>query len=298
MPQTVIVTAATENKKDHLLNLRKTIQMHAPEVTHLIVTVGEEPWEPWEDADTVFLKKKNDEPFNISLCRNVGLTAAAEMGAENLIMLDADCMVGKDTIRLYVDAIGKHTDGVICGPVNWMTPAPDGGYDLDSLDENSTKEFKRQFPDSGKTVKCDESEWWTLFGLSFAMSASAWQKSVDEFGGFCEEFDGWGLDDTDYGYQIIRSKELDLYLLGGAIVFHQFHTSYVPPVDKAKDLAKNSNLFWKRNGYETLYDVWLLELMGFLLVDEENQTVKLMKEPPSDPLSLPGVKIGHLEEHL
>lgn len=45
-----VVTAATQNKLDHLLNLRKTLQMYAPGASHLIVTVGEEPWEPWEGA--------------------------------------------------------------------------------------------------------------------------------------------------------------------------------------------------------------------------------------------------------
>ena len=263
---TTVVTIATQGRIGNLRNLRDSLAIHSPETKILVVTVGERPFEPWEGAKTVH--DFQDGPFNASKARNLGLSTASKTD-DILIGLDADCIVGKETIRLYEGAVRQQPDSVVIGPINWLNLTAEDIRDhlaeVDILRRRSDP--LRRFPQDGEMVRTRPDEYWLFFSGSYAVRSETWQKCVEVFGGFCEDFEGWGMEDTDFGVSLLKN-DIEMFQIGGAIAYHQKHDVQWPPIDRVDYVAKNANLFLERNGFPRNEMLAPLEDLGMVEIDE------------------------------
>ncbi len=181
--------------------------------------------------------------------RNAGARAALDAGADILVFLDVDCVPGPDLVLRYsraVRALGGAAagagPGLLCGPVSYLPPPPPGGYDLDRLPVDAEGHPARPTPQAGQLLPGGDHR--LFWSLSFALTAADWVR----IGGFCEDYVGYGGEDTDFG-QLAAAAGLDLTWVGGAWAHHQHHPVQDPPVDHLLDILRNAAIFHRRWGW-------------------------------------------------
>ena len=187
----------------------------------------------------------------LAAARNAGAAAALERGAGRLVFLDVDCLPGPGAIGAYARAVEREPATVWAGPVTYLPrgvlPAPQ------DLHHHDRPHPGRPAPDPGHVVR--EQDWRLFWSLSFAVHVDAWRR----IGGFCEEYAGWGAEDTDLG-QLARAAGLGLAWLGDARAYHQHHE---PGARAAPgEVVRNAGVFHRRWGW------WPMEDLLARMVDE------------------------------
>jgi GT2 family glycosyltransferase len=237
---------------------------------HVVVTMNDpaaghvpEPGAP--DPDVVDLRFPPG-PLPLAQARNVGAEHALDAGADLLIFLDVDCVPGAGLVRRYCEvAAGEEHPAVLCGPVSYLPLPPSGGYELARLPGLGHPHPARPVPpETGIQPGGDHRLFWSL---SFAMCGRLWR----ELGGFCEEYRGYGAEDTDFG-QLAASHGTGLTWVGGAWAYHQYHPSPDPPVQHLDDILRNASIFRRRWGWWPMGG-WLheFERRGLIVYDENAQ---------------------------
>ncbi|MDG4664846.1 galactosyltransferase-related protein [Mycobacterium sp. 236(2023)] len=239
-PRTAVVTVA-HGRHGHLTlqeralartkpraDLRCVVALDDPEIAGLVVdaTVVECPASP--------------QGLPLARARNLGALQALSAGADLLIFLDVDCLPGPLLIARYLDAYRRMGEVLLAGPVTYLPPAADG-YDLDNLAGMTAPHPARPAPAPGALVTASDHD--LFWSLSFAVSAPTWQ----QIGGFCEDYVGYGGEDTDFA-AIARSHGVPLVWVGGAHAYHQHHPVSDPPVEHVAAIVANARLFRQRWG--------------------------------------------------
>jgi GT2 family glycosyltransferase len=209
-------------------------------------------------------------PLPLARARNAGAQRALRAGADLLIFLDVDCVPGPRLVQRYLQiAADEPGRTVLCGPVAYLPPPPPAGYQLRDLAELGRPHPARPVPpETGTQPGGDHALFWSL---SFALRAQLWR----ELGGFCEEYRGYGGEDTDFG-QLAASRGVDLTWVGGAWAYHQYHPTADPPVQHLHDIVRNATVFRRRWGWWPMRG-WLLEFerRGLVTFDQTTQTWQL-----------------------
>ncbi|GAB2870083.1 glycosyltransferase family 2 protein [Nocardioides pacificus] len=203
------------------------------------------------------------DPLGLPLAaaRNAAVDAALAAGAEVVVLLDVDCVAAPGLVAAYAEAVRSEPDTVWSGPVTYLPPPPVGGYDLARLADLDAPHPARPDPGPGGRVRgADPDLFWSL---SFAVHRDAWHR----VGGFCEEYVGYGAEDTDFG-RLVRTAGLDLGWVGDARAYHQHHPTQHPPVQHLDDILRNGALFHRRWGSWPMRG-WLEEMaeMGLVVAD-------------------------------
>jgi GT2 family glycosyltransferase len=184
-----------------------------------------------------------ESPLGLPLAaaRNAGAAAAIEGGAEVLVFLDVDCLPHPEALAAYESVVTERPRSIWSGPVTYL---PDGLSD-DQLREPwelDDPHPARPAPEPGEVVEdADPRLFWSL---SFAVSASTWR----DVGGFCEEYVGYGGEDTDFA-MTADSRGVGLGWVGAARAYHQWHPTTSPPVHHAEDIVRNATIFHGRWGW-------------------------------------------------
>ncbi|MDQ2814404.1 MAG: glycosyltransferase family 2 protein [Actinomycetota bacterium] len=206
-------------------------------------------------------------PLPLARARNTGAQHALRAGADLLIFLDVDCIPGPLLVQRYLQvAAGEPDPTVLCGPVAYLPPPPADGYQLSALAELGRPHPARPVPpETGTQSGGDHTLFWSL---SFAVRAKLWR----ELGGFCEQYSGYGGEDTDFG-QLAARHQTALTWVGGAWAYHQHHPSANPPVQHVGDIIRNASVFYRRWGWWPMTG-WLdeFERRGLIVFDRRTQT--------------------------
>ncbi len=202
----------------------------------------------------------------LARARNLGAERALRAGADLLVFLDVDCVPGPLLVHRYGEyAAQEDQPSVLCGPVSYLPPPPQAGYRLSSLARLGRPHPARPVPpEAGTLTGGDHTLFWSL---SFAVRATLWR----ELGGFCEQYTGYGGEDTDFG-QLAASRGVNLTWVGGAWAYHQHHPSDEPPVQHLDDIVRNATIFHRRWGWWPMSG-WLREFerRGLIVYDRATQ---------------------------
>ena len=219
---------------------------------HVVVVV--------DDAGVVELIRETEVPtwvcpletggsaLPIAAARNIGARQAISDGAEVIVFLDVDCIPGRRLIQRYVHAAHVLPDALLSGPVAYLDEPPAGGYDLNALEGAPGHPDRPVPPAEAIEPGADHRLFWSL---SFAVTARTWHR----LGGFCEQYTGYGGEDTDLG-QIAAQRGVDHAWVGDAWAYHQFHPVCDPPTGRLADIVRNANVFHDRWGWWPMSD-WL-----------------------------------------
>lgn len=183
-----------------------------------------------------------DGPLPLAAARNVGAVAALAAGADMLIFLDVDCVPSPSLVAAYDKAVRAEARPALhCGVVQYLDEDVDA-MKIHPAELGGRPHGARPQPMPGISSASDD--WQLFWSLSFAVSNLTWQ----QLGGFCEEYRGYGAEDTDFGYHAFLSG-INLRWLGGADAFHQYHDSQNPPVSHLADVIRNATVFHRRWGF-------------------------------------------------
>lgn len=252
MRTAVITPAAGRHRHLALQHRGLAAGSHAPEQYVVVamddpdlgaVLAGREP-----AARVVDCPVKNGN-LPLARARNLGAARALEHGAELLVFLDVDCVPGEQLLERYrqVALETEHRRSLLCGTVSYLPPPGPYGYRLAELPTLAEPHPGRPAPAAGELHRGED---YALFwSLSFAVTAETWRT----IGGFCEEYEGYGGEDTDYG-QRARAAGVPLTWVGGAPAFHQHHPVSDPPVAHLRDILRNAETFHRRWGWWPMTD--------------------------------------------
>ena len=209
----------------------------------------------------VDVPREPDGELPLARARNAAAAEAVRRGAELLVLLDVDCVPAPDTVAAYERAVAlagtatSRAPALWCGTVAYLPPGVvvRSAGDLEGLSAAADPHPARPVPAAGEVVLADASQWWLFWSLSFATTAADWHR----FGGFCEEFRGYGGEDTDVA-ATVRSMGGALHWVGGAQAYHQHHPTQRPPVQHLEAILRNAAVFHRRWGWFPM-EGWLAE---------------------------------------
>ncbi len=159
-----------------------------------------------------------------------------------IVFLDVDCMPGPDVGSRFETLPG---DSVGLGPVTYL-PESVGAPDPDELAGWTDPHPARPFPERG-TRRLAREESGQFWSLSFALRPALWRRIREDFGGFDEEFTGYGAEDTDFGRRLMY-RRVPVLLVAGAHAYHRWHPASDPPVEHLDDLLRNGAHYAQRWG--------------------------------------------------
>jgi GT2 family glycosyltransferase len=193
-----------------------------------------------------------DGRFQLAAARNAGAEYALEREIDLLVFLDVDCIPAPELVGRYAEAAKETGPALLCGSVAYLPPAPPDGFDPARLDDLGRAHPARPLPDDDEVLRDGDHR--LFWSLSFAVTAETWRR----VGGFCEEYSGYGGEDTDFG-QLARQAGVELCWVGGARAFHQHHATGSQALAHGPDILRNAAVFRRRWGWWPMRG-WLDEL--------------------------------------
>jgi N-acetylglucosaminyl-diphospho-decaprenol L-rhamnosyltransferase len=193
--------------------------------------------------EVVHIGRSREGALPLAAARNLGVRTALERGADVVVLLDVDCLAGDRLVEAYTDVVTARPRWIWSGPVTYLPPAPPDGYPEDPAELAAWDDPHpaRPRPEPGQLVhSMDPDLFWSL---SFAVAAPTWR----HLGGFCEDYVGYGGEDTDLARTAL-ALGIGLGWVGGARAFHQHHPVSSPPVEHLDDILRNGRLFHERWG--------------------------------------------------
>lgn len=288
--RTAVITLA-HGRHDHLVeqlrglrhqqeqpNIYVAVAVDDPQVVEVVTEHASGRWQVATPSIPL-----QDGELPLAAARNLGVRAALERGADLLVLLDVDCIPSPALVRRYRRAAASAAGSVpgplvLAGTVGYLPPVehPRDYREVD-LTALARPHPARPAPDADELRVADDLR--LFWSLSFAVSATDW----DTLGGFCEDYVGYGGEDTDFG-QRIGAAGGTLLWVGGAAAYHQHHPSPTPPLQHAEAIVRNANLFQRRWGWFPM-EGWLRRFTQLGLVRLEEGTdgqrwVLLSSTPP------------------
>jgi N-acetylglucosaminyl-diphospho-decaprenol L-rhamnosyltransferase len=256
-PARVVVVTIAHGRHEHLASQMASLEACSrPPDEHVVVAMGDEELARWPAFVVSVPTDSGDLP--LASARNLGVSTALDLAADVVICLDVDCLAGEHLVSAYAAAVAADPGVLWSGPVTYLRPPPPGGYELAAMPALDDPHPARPAPAPGR-LEIDD-RWELFWSLSFACSASAWRRS----GGFCEDYVGYGAEDTDFGRGALR-QGLRLGWAGSARAYHQWHPVSNPPVEHVDDILRNGAIFFERWGSWPM-EGWLNEFERLGLV--------------------------------
>ncbi|MDJ0428781.1 galactosyltransferase-related protein [Rhodococcus fascians] len=242
----VVVVTVVSGRHDHLAaQIRGLAESTDRPVEHIVVAMGDD-----DIADVIarsgsaakVLDMDAQTPLPVARARNLGAAAALGRGAELVVFLDVDCIPAPEMLDRYRRAALRPDSRrtLLCGPVTYLKP-DSVGLEGDALIPLTAPHPARPNPPAGAVEPGHDFD--LFWSLSFAVHADTWT----EIGGFCEDYTGYGGEDTDFA-ATARASGIGLRWVGGAHAYHQFHPVSDPPVEHLDDIVVNARIFFRRWG--------------------------------------------------
>lgn len=266
---TMSVLTIVRNRTGHLAKLIEGLERSTRLPAELIVVdMGSTP--PVAMPETVFpveIHRLAAERLPLAASRNL---AARHAVSERLLFLDVDCIPMAGLIEEMSDALTEHA-ALICAEVLYLGPEDArGSWDEAELKLGARPHPVRPFPASGVRRENNAGLFWSLaFGIE--------KSRFSALGGFDEAFDGYGAEDTDFGFRV-QAAGIPLLFKGGAGAFHQHHASEDPPFGHFDDIVRNAQLFRDRWNFWPM-EGWLRAFADRGLIEFGPDTLTVISRP-------------------
>jgi GT2 family glycosyltransferase len=231
------VLTIVRNRPLHLAQLVEGLRRSIEKPDELIVIdMGSEPAVAMPDAAfPVHILELHRARLPLAAARNMAARAAC---GDTLLFLDVDCIPMRDLVGEMRCAVQQH-DSLLCAEALYLGPEDARcGWNEEELRQIARSHPVRPFPSRGIREETNPGLFWSLiFSIGRARFA--------ELGGFDEAFDGYGAEDTDFGFRA-KHAGLPLMFMGGTGAFHQHHAIFEPPLQHLEDIVRNAQLFYDR----------------------------------------------------
>jgi GT2 family glycosyltransferase len=265
------VITIVRNRPRHLARLIEGLVSSATPPSELVVVdMSDEPVCVPRLAFPSYRLGLQKDHLALAGARNAGAGAAQ---CSRLLFLDVDCIPRQNLIAVINEALIEH-DGIICPEVRYLGPESTHLHGDNALERASITHSVRDFPNGGCRIEPNAGLFWSLaFGIR--------RRAFEDLGGFDEGYEGYGGEDTDFGF---RAKEagVPLIFLGGTGAFHQHHGVFSPPLHHLHDIVRNANRFFQRWGVWPM-EGWLRQFAALGVVAFDDQNLRVIRPPtPSE----------------
>lgn len=273
---TVSVCTLAHGRDWHLINLVRGLVLSSIQPDELIVAVMQ---------DSCYDLPTTDFPIRQVMLGSSGIPlakarnqAASKASSDLLVFLDVDCIPNPQLIADYLAASAQES-GIFMGEVAYLPSSADTGHlDFENFDRLGCKHSERAGPPLAQLGECrDYRQFWSL---NFALQA-------DEFrgtGGFDEQFDGYGGEDTDFA-RSVTAAGLPIWWVRNAKAYHQYHPHHMPPVHHLDSVIANAHRFQDKWGEPTMQH-WLRAFVLMGLVERQGGRWVKLREPDESDLAL------------
>jgi len=173
-----------------------------------------------------------DDRIPYSAARNAGAAAAT---GDHLAFCDADTIASPSFAGSLDAALAAH-DALCTGEVRYLPPGSAAGQGFPALlAQSRTHPHREPVPGQGVAISSRHELVW---GLCMAMRHS----TFDRVGGFDEGYGGYAGEDTDLG-RALAEDGVPVGLVADAVVLHQHHDSYDPPVQQLRATVANAQRY-------------------------------------------------------
>ncbi|ROR91562.1 glycosyltransferase family 2 protein [Nocardioides aurantiacus] len=274
----VAVITLVRGRREHLARQQRSLSRGTVRPAQWVVVAMDDPgladFAPRDGVrPTVVHLDADPRGLPLAAARNAGAERALAAGARVLVFLDVDCLAGPHLVSAYDAAVTDDPDVVWSGPVTYLPE----GLDEEQLATPWTLDSPhpaRAMPPPGQRLLGAPPE--LFWSLSFALSARAWTAT----GGFCEDYVGYGGEDTDFGMLVV-DRGLEHGWLGDARAYHQHHPTSSPPVQHLEAVVRNGAVFADRWGWWPMSG-WLEAFEERGLVEREGDGWRLARDDRPD----------------
>lgn len=199
----------------------------------VVVDLGGEPIEvPPGIPVNIVAHPADKDALPLAAARNAGARAAR---GTMLLFLDADCIPGRDLGGEMRAALSRR-GGLVMANVRYL---PDDFEDDGTEVARLTASRPHPAQDGLADGVPPELFWSTAFGVR--------RRVFTALGGFCEDYVGYGGEDTDLGFAA-ASHGVPISRWRTALAYHQWHPSPDPPLQHVASIVRNARLFHERWG--------------------------------------------------
>jgi len=213
-----------------------------------------------------------DDRIPYSTARNTG--AAAATGA-HVAFLDADTIASPTFAASIGAALDEH-DALCTGEVRYLPPGETSGVAFDVLRERARPHPHRDpVPRTGVVLGGRHELVW---GLCMAMRHSTFERA----GGFDEGYGGYAGEDTDLARRL-ADLAVPVGLVADAVVLHQHHDSFSPPVQQLRATVANAQRYRDKWGTWPMQG-WLAAFVELGLLDwnQDSTTCHVRRDPTAE----------------
>lgn len=268
----VTVVTIAHGRHEHLRTQREHLLAVQPGGARHVVVAMDDPALAAELAgapltEVVALPGPFRAGLPLAAARNAGARAAIRGGAGVIVFLDVDCVPDPLLVDRYRTAARVRPDALLSGPVTYLPPdavLPRAGGSWTAL---RSPHPARPSPPDGMLARAARHE--LFWSLSFAVTPATWSR----VGEFCEDYTGYGGEDTDLAYAA-RAAGVGLVWVGGAHAYHQFHPVSAPPFEHVADIVRNARIFHGRWGTWPM-EGWLEQFRASGLIRWDGERIEL-----------------------
>lgn len=254
MAKVWVVTVA-HRRHEHLKQQLRLLSETDPDSSHVVVAIDDplvrevvQVHSGRREADVLEMEG-HCLGLPLARARNAGVQHARDRGADVIVLLDVDCVVGPQTLRRYAEAATQSGPALWCGPVTYLPQGVAPPHRSEHLTDLRNPHPVRPAPKGRELLRGGDHD--LFWSLSAALTPQTWSK----IGGFCEEYIGYGGEDTDFSY-LARAQDVGLVWVGGADAYHQYHPVSSPPIEHVDAIVRNARTFHAR------WDQW--PMLGWL----------------------------------
>jgi hypothetical protein len=149
----------------------------------------------WE----IILSDSKSELFNLSASRNQGIKKSFELGADIVLVTDADFFPSKDSLIKAI-LIADKTNELTLPYNTYIELTYDGTNEFINMNPNSLNMYNKK-NGNPELIDGKTNRFWVCSGMNIITKSL-----FEDFGGFDENYVGWGHEDTDY-----HKRYLDKY---------------------------------------------------------------------------------------
>ena len=240
MSGTAVVTVV-HGRSEHLARQRESLAASTTDAfEHVVVAMDDPALVASGGADAALPRAPLGLP--LAAARNRGAEVALARGAARWSSSTSTASPTPSLVGAYADVVADEPDTVWSGPVTYLDPPPPGRLRPGRPARRSThptRHDRRRPRASASTAPTPTSSG----RCPSPAPTTAWRRS----GGFCEDYVGYGGEDTDFA-RVALVAGLDLGWVGAARAYHQWHPVSRPPVEHVDDIVRNARIFHARWG--------------------------------------------------
>jgi GT2 family glycosyltransferase len=275
------IIVLVKNRQHHLENILSGIQQLSIPPDETIVIHMNEPISPAPENFRGRLIRKplqiSETPLPLAQARNLGATTAQ---GEILVFLDVDCIPASGLVMDYRYALEQTPGAIAMGEVYYLPNSLPTNWNEGYLRYKGRPHPARTYL---KNSAIQETQDYHLFwSLNFAVSRKTFW---DTIGGFDEQFQGYGAEDTDFALTA-QDSGVPLVWVKDAATFHQYHEQYSPPLQHFSDIIRNAQVFYQKWG-RWVMENWLQQFAdaGYIHWSGSSEQLDILRLPTKEAIA-------------